>query len=920
MDRAKHLKLCLTALALLVPGSGHAQTARRDKPAIVASVKEALERENLNEAQRQLAALRAVLAGELKRAEDVRVRRRNRRTSELLNTARKRLNVLDREAATVTYARSHQLPYAVDDLRRLEAAIGMVESTAADADRPDLELMPKWVLQVNEEYVMWSLNGSMRAPRRGYQLPEQLWMDEGLRSRLVCEGVDGMVLEQPGASEIRLAAAAHEYEPLQIIITPRSKALTITGLEVSDLLREGGPGKIDRRHVSRNLVGYVWGKEGTRDVGPFPDVLLPWQQQRVAEPGHNYTIWLTFYVPPGTPSGDYYGQVTVEIDGERVKPVPIRLHVWDFELPRQTHVATQLFGLDVNSLCYWYGVAPWQERALKLMCDFHENMARHRFSPSNTPAVARPTFETFPSQIAGRVGKCLKLRSGPFSLPGPRFEQMSEGLTVCFWLQCDQPDVGNVLKQQWHGRPSGYWMRIRSGKFEASVGYGIADQPQSATAAAGWDADANWHHVALGYQPGTLRLFLDGHQADERKLSHNLSPSYSIVTVGGADARFAIDEIRWAARALSARQIREEMESSQPVHCRLAACSFDSPEFDFSDRARGPSTEARDKTWFEQWVDWCQQRGLFLNGLPRPHKPEDLPTYAQRYYQPLAARQLLQRAYVRLPHDEASSGARAEENRRWSRAIHGVAPELQRHQTLGNMGGSRTTSKERAEGIRAYFGLVDIWSVRPLIFNRHGDLFHPRVEAGDNISLYIHDCDTVERDAATSGRFFFWYLWKYDLNMCTLWRTNLWFQPGSVGRKPERRTWAVDWGFWTTRRNPSGITCGCLFWPGPDGVLNSIRAENWREGVEDYEYLYLLRQWRQRAGRAASQTAQEADRLFREVSEMPPQGRHFSQPPTTDPSWIFDRRQRMARLIETLQRQHDHSQRAPSRELMPHDH
>jgi hypothetical protein len=111
----------------------------------------------------------------------------------------------------------------------------------------------------------------------------------------------------------------------------------------------------------------------------------------------------------------------------------------------------------------------------------------------------------------------------------------------------------------------------------------------------------------------------------------------------------------------------------------------------------------------------------------------------------------------------------------------------------------------------------------------------------------------------------------------------------------------VDWGFWTTRRNPSGITCGCLFWPGPDGVLNSIRAENWREGIEDYEYLYLLRQWRERAGQAAPQAAQEADQLLKEVSDMHPYGRHFSQPPTTDPTWILDRRRRMAGVIEALQ-------------------
>ena len=81
----------------------------------------------------------------------------------------------------------------------------------------------------------------------------------------------------------------------------------------------------------------------------------------------------------------------------------------------------------------------------------------------------------------------------------------------------------------------------------------------------------------------------------------------------------------------------------------------------------------------------------------------------------------------------------------------------------------------------------------------------------------------------------------------------------------------------------------------------AIRAENWREGIEDYEYLYLLRQLRERVGQAAPQAAQEADQLLQEVSDMHPYGRHFSQPPTTDPTWILDRRRRMAGVIETLQ-------------------
>ena len=35
-------------------------------------------------------------------------------------------------------------------------------------------------------------------------------------------------------------------------------------------------------------------------------------------------------------------------------------------------------------------------------------------------------------------------------------------------------------------------------------------------------------------------------------------------------------------RPRKAEKIRDEMESSQPVHCQLAACPFESDEYDFN--------------------------------------------------------------------------------------------------------------------------------------------------------------------------------------------------------------------------------------------------------------------------------------------------------------------------------------------------
>ena len=111
----------------------------------------------------------------------------------------------------------------------------------------------------------------------------------------------------------------------------------------------------------------------------------------------------------------------------------------------------------------------------------------------------------------------------------------------------------------------------------------------------------------------------------------------------------------------------------------------------------------------------------------------------------------------------------------------------------------------------------------------------------------------------------------------------------------------MDWGFWTTRRNPSGIICGSIFWPGKDCVLNSIRAENWREGIEDYEYLHLLKTQLDRAAAGRTGKAiEEANSLLDEVANMRVYGQQFASPPTTDASWILDHRTRIGEAIESL--------------------
>ncbi len=72
--------------------------------------------------------------------------------------------------------------------------------------------------------------------------------------------------------------------------------------------------------------------------GLWPDPLLPTSQFDL-ESNATHAVWLTFDVPKDTPAGDYLGTVRFEVDGRLLAEQNYVVHVWDFSLPDENHVA-----------------------------------------------------------------------------------------------------------------------------------------------------------------------------------------------------------------------------------------------------------------------------------------------------------------------------------------------------------------------------------------------------------------------------------------------------------------------------------------------------------------------------------------------------------------------------------------------------
>ena len=105
-------------------------------------------------------------------------------------------------------------------------------------------------------------------------------------------------------------------------------------------------------------------------------------------------------------------------------------------------------------------------------------------------------------------------------------------------------------------------------------------------------------------------------------------------------------------------------------------------------------------------------------------------------------------------------------------------------------------------------------------------------------------------------------------------------------------------------RYPNGD--GFLAYPGApighDGPVSSVRLEQAREGVEDFEYLYLLRDLAVQA-RAASKDASQAQATLEMASKLvsiPNAGGCYSSRILPDPDAVLRVKEAVARAIEGL--------------------
>lgn len=177
----------------------------------------------------------------------------------------------------------------------------------------------------------------------------------------------------------RIYAAGNEYEPFQLVLTP-AKPLSNIRIVPHTL---SGPKKarIEAWNMSVKNVEYVNCTEATsKDVKPglYPDP-LPDHTPFAAAQGQNSPVWVTVYVSPKTPAGEYKGTIDVIAEGMGKVVVPVSVRVWSFTLPSVSRLRTA-YGNGMWAPWLYQGATTTEQRR-KLVELYNLDFFKHRVSP-----------------------------------------------------------------------------------------------------------------------------------------------------------------------------------------------------------------------------------------------------------------------------------------------------------------------------------------------------------------------------------------------------------------------------------------------------------------------------------------------------------------------------------------------------------
>lgn len=683
-------------------------------------------------------------------------------------------------------------------------------------------------------------------------------------------------------SAIDVRAARNEYEPFQIVARP-SRAVADVRVSVSDLSGPNGA-RIGSKYFDVCEVDYVHVTQPTDRAGSsgwWPDPLPPHRKPINLKAGQNQPFWITLHVPKTTRAGFYRGNVTMSGSGWK-RVVPLRLQVWNFALSDETHVQSG-FGMNTNFIKKFHNLeTPAEVSAVTKK--YLENFAAHRISPYN-PMHDAPIEVDF--------GQASRWQGGTFDATQPAQGARS--------LKIEDSDR-KVSVSAIYGRQ----LPVVAGQK-----YFVAWSIRTAQADQAYFVSLSTHD-AEGQQISGNNL--DLRFTGQREWKRERAEVSAHITSHVRFVQFHLRPAPWTEQGEKiATAWFDDVQLIGPDGANLLQggdfevgaqpVKIDWTKFD-------AAAERAFKTHhFTAWMLRLQgvgsgtyaerskgRIGPFEEGSPEYETM--FRSYLEQLQAHLEKKGWLDRAYVYWfdepdPKDYqfvADGMAR----------IHKYAPKLRRLLT------------EQPEP--AMFGAVNLWC--PLLNEFNPDIATQRRRAGEDFWWYIctgpkapYVTEFIDHPGAVL-RTWLWQTWKYNVSGILIWESLYWSSDAAYPntlQNPWRdpMSWVSGYGE-TNSRTPWGNGDGRFLYPPNrnvesdrskyfDGPINSLRWEMLREGIEDYEYFWLLRE-RTKAAKKRGVDVRAAERLLQVPLSVTKDLTTFSHSPLP----MLAHRNRIAQAIEKL--------------------
>jgi hypothetical protein len=191
---------------------------------------------------------------------------------------------------------------------------------------------------------------------------------------------------------ITIAGAKNEHIPFQVVLTVappatrQEKPADGFFVEASDLA--SAQRRIVRERVKLYFVHDILCYGASSPVGKagfWPDALAPLTDPfgmaaEFRSTVRNRAIWIDVVTAADTPAGDYTGTIRVTHNGSAVDTLNVKLKVYDFALPAETHLITYM-GVSARGLAAFHDITPGSREEKALLRKYHAFLYENRMEP-----------------------------------------------------------------------------------------------------------------------------------------------------------------------------------------------------------------------------------------------------------------------------------------------------------------------------------------------------------------------------------------------------------------------------------------------------------------------------------------------------------------------------------------------------------